>query len=58
MSDLYKDTRFLRAVLAEAILELNDRNTAPKGTRDILRDSRLCEAVMLLLDRVEALEGK
>lgn len=54
--NLNSNVSYLRACLREAVVELNERNAAPKGTREIFRDSRLCEAVALLLDRVELLE--
>jgi hypothetical protein len=56
LSDLDKNTAYLRATLKEALLDLNDRQSAPKSALEVMRDSRVVEAVLLLLDRVEVLE--
>lgn len=58
MSDLTKDTGYLRATLREALLDLNCRPTVPKIAAEILRDSHVLEAVLLLIDRVAELEKK
>jgi hypothetical protein len=56
MSGLSKDIGYLKAVLAEAILDLNARTTVQKPVGEIFRDSRVLEAVSLLIAKVEALE--
>ena len=56
MSELNKSVPYLRATLKEAILDLNVRQDTV--LRDVIRDSRCLEAILLLLDKVEALEGK
>ncbi len=58
MIDLYKNTSYLRGVLREAILDLNDRPNSPKSLLDVMRDSRFCETLLLVLDRLDVLEGK
>lgn len=57
MSELTKDVSYLRACLSEALLDLHVRSGI-KSTRDTMRDSRVVEAVLLLLDRVVELEKK
>jgi hypothetical protein len=56
MSELNKSVPYLRAPLREALLDLNDRPTVQKSATEVLRDSRVIEAVLLILDRLEALE--
>jgi hypothetical protein len=56
MSELNKSVPYLRATLREALLDLNDRPTVQKSATEVLRDSRVIEAVLLILDRLEALE--
>lgn len=56
--NLGKDTGYLRATLREALLDLHDRPNSPKNLLDVVRDSRIVETLLLLLDRVDALEGK
>lgn len=58
MSELNKSVPYLRACLREAILDLNDRPTVQKSATETVRDSRVIEAVLLVLDRLEALEKK
>ena len=61
MSDLYKDASYLRAVLKEAVLDINVRQYSAHGSKpvlEILRDARILETLLLLLDRVDVLEGK
>jgi hypothetical protein len=56
MSELNKSVPYLRATLKEALLDLNDRPSVPKSAVEIVRDSRVIEAVLLILDRLDALE--
>lgn len=55
-SPLDKNPSYLRATLKEALLDLNVRPGVSKTLHEVMRDSRIIETILLLLDRVEALE--
>jgi hypothetical protein len=56
--ELNKSVPYLRATLKEALLDLNVRQSAAKSLHEVIRDSRIVETLLLVLDRLEALEGK
>lgn len=57
MSDsLTTNIDYLAAVLREGVRELNDRNSVPKSTRDVLRDACAFECLLVLIEKVIALE--
>jgi hypothetical protein len=58
MSDLVTNTTYLRATLNEALLDMGVRQWGHSGksSLDTFRDSRVIEAILMLLDRFDALE--
>jgi hypothetical protein len=56
--ELNKSVPYLRATLKEALLDLHVRQNGPKSLHEVIRDSRIVETLLLVLDRLEALEGK
>jgi hypothetical protein len=61
MSELTTNPTYLRATLNEALLDMGVRQHSIHGSKsamDILRDSRVIETVLFLLDRLEKLEAK
>jgi hypothetical protein len=56
MSELDKDTSYLRATLKEMATRL--QYPGSQSSVEIIRDGHVAAAILLLLDKVEALEGK
>lgn len=57
MSELTQDVNYLRACLKESLLELHVRSGI-KSARDVVRDSRIVETLLLVLDKIDALEKR
>ena len=56
MSELDKDASYLRATLKEMATRL--QYPGSQSVLEIVRDGRVAAAILLLMDRVDALEGK
>ena len=59
MSDLTTNPDYLKATLTEALLDMNVRQHSIHGSKsslEILRDARIIESILWLMDRLDKLE--